>query len=109
MYDIVITKYFKKRLKPLAKKDPSLKDRLKTTLSDFTKNRSTAVGRNIFKIRVKRQTKGKSGGYRLYIFLKEIDDVLSPVYIFAKSSKENITQEELTYHLNKVADELESI
>lgn len=108
MYKIAITHHFKKQLKYLIKKDRLLKESLKNALSVFDKKISISIGHSIYKIRLKGTNKGKSGGYRIYVFIIEINKILAPLCIFPKSEKEDITFKELIYHLESVKDELES-
>ena len=64
MYKIIITNYFKKQLKPLVKKNCTLKETLK------------------------------------------IDKILTPIAIYSKNQKENLTLDELSNSLEQVKDEL---
>lgn len=106
MYRIVITGYFKKQLKKLVKKDLHLKENLKKELVGFSKQKSISIGCGVYKIRVAGQSKGKSGGYRAYLFIIEVENILAPVCIYAKNDKENLGYEELTWHLKKTKAEL---
>lgn len=106
MYKIVITDYFKKQLKKLVKKDAELKDNLRKELLGFTKENSIPIGSGVYKIRIAGHGKGKSGGYRAYLFTIEIQSILAPLCIYAKNQKENLTYEELTWHVKKVKEEL---
>lgn len=106
MYKIVITNYFKKQLKQLLKKNRNLKNDFKKALLSFNKNNSLSIGKGVYKLRIKAQSKGKSGGYRLFVFLIEIESILAPICIYSKSTKENLTYEELIHHLIKTKEEL---
>lgn len=88
-YKIKITDYFKKQLKRLVKK-----------------NQAIPIGAGVYKMRLKGQNKGKSGGYRLYILIIETDGILVPIYIYAKNEKENLRYEELSLHLENTKSEL---
>jgi len=107
MYKVVITNYFKKQLKKLVKKNKNLKSKLKYELLIFDKEKAIPMGMGIFKIRLQSENKGKSGGYRLYLFLMQIEGILTPVCIYSKSYKENLTKAELTKHLANIKSELE--
>ena len=50
--------------------------------------------------------KGKSGGYRLYILIVEINNILAPICIYSKSDKSNLTYNELSDLLEKIKLEL---
>lgn len=109
MYKIVISSYFKKQLKKLVKKNRKLKDVFKNALVNFDKKTSISVGMGVYKIRLQSPGKGKSGGYRLYIFILEIKKILTPVVIYTKSDQENLTINELVKHLDMVKFELEEL
>jgi hypothetical protein len=105
-YKIIITNYFKKQLKKLVKKDLKLKDNLKKELLEFSKNKAISIGANVYKVRIASQNKGKSGGYRAYFFVMEIEGILAPICIYAKNYRENLTYDELTIHLENMKTEL---
>lgn len=109
IYKIVITEYFKKQLKRFLKKNRALLDVLKSSLSNFDKQQATSIGMGVYKIRLKGQGKGKSGGYRLYVFVMEIERILTPICIYFKSEKENLAYDELTWHLEKTKEELATL
>ena len=105
-YKVIITEYFKKQLKRLIKKNRSLVEVLKKSLTNFHKERTISIGMGVYKMRLKGQSKGKSGGYRLYIFVMEIEGILTPVCIYPKNEKGNLTYGELAVHLEKIKQEL---
>jgi hypothetical protein len=109
MYKIVITDFFKKQLKKLTKKDKKLKNILKEELINFNKDTSIALGMNIYKIRIRSTTKGKSGAYRLYIFLLELNKILTPICIYSKNLKENVSKKELAKYIRRIKIELEKL
>lgn len=105
-YRVFITNHFKKQLKRLLKKHADLKKITEDNLDYFNKNRAESIGKGVYKIRLEGQGKGKSGGYRLYIFVIEMDGYLSPICIYPKNEKENLSNDEMSQHLEKVKDEL---
>ena len=109
MYKIVITDHFKKQLKKLSKKDETLKETLKDGLLNFNKNIALSFGMNIYKLRLKREGKGRSSGYRLCIFLLEVEGILTPIYIFPKNFRKSISKKELIKHLTKVKNEIKKL
>ena len=109
MYEIVITEHFKKQLKYLLKKNPPLKETLKQELLAFNKDQWISIGKGVYKVRLKGHSKGKSGGYRLYIFLLEIEGILTPICIYSKNEKENLNYKELTFHLERTKEELKGL
>lgn len=106
IYNIIITEYFKKQLKRLIKKNRSLIETFKKDLLNFNKHQNISIGKGIYKMRIKGHSKGKSGGYRIYVFIMEIEDILTPICIYAKNEKENLSYSELTWHLDKTKEEL---
>ena len=106
MYKIIITDYFKKQLKKLVKKDAELKEKLREELVCFRKEKAIPIGLGIYKIRIAGHGKGKSGGYRAYFLTIQIQGILAPLCIYAKNQKENLTFEELTWHMKKTKEEL---
>lgn len=107
MYKIVITNFFKKQLKRLIKKNPLLKQDLINVLANFRKELAISIGRGVYKFRLKNQEKGKSGGYRIYVFIVEVDDILVPIAIYSKSERENFTLGELNDCLERTKNELQ--
>lgn len=108
-YKIVITEYFKKQLKRFLKKNRRLLNDFKEALLNFDKQQSISIGMGVYKLRIKGQAKGKSGGYRLYVFIMEIDGILTPICIYPKNEKENLNYDELTWHLEKTKGELKQL
>jgi hypothetical protein len=106
MYSIIITDHFKKQLKRLVKKDNSLKENLKNELRGFDKQTAISIGSGVYKIRIAAHNKGKSGGYRSYLFTMEVEGILAPICIYSKNEKENLSYDELTWHLNRTKEEL---
>ena len=76
-YDIVVHENFKKEIKPLIKKFPSLKNDLKKVQDDIAKQITLAddLGNGFKKIRIKITSKGKgsSGGGRIITFETLVD------------------------------------
>lgn len=106
MYKIIITNHLKKQLKRLLKKDHSLKENLRGALLNFNKSTSIPIGSGVYKIRIAREGKGKSGGYRAYLFVLELEGILAPICIYPKNEKEDLTYAELTHHLKKTKENL---
>ncbi|MCK9186506.1 type II toxin-antitoxin system RelE/ParE family toxin [Candidatus Gracilibacteria bacterium] len=106
MYKFIITNFFKKQLKHLSKKDVELKEHFKKVLINFRKEVAVSIGNSVYKIRIQGLGKGKSGGYRLYIFLLEIKGILCPICIYPKNEKENLSLKELNDALERTKEEL---
>ena len=105
-YNCQITDYFRKRLKKLIKKDPGLKENLIETLNNFKKEESIALGGGIYKLRMKRDGGGKSGGFRLLVLVEENTKQLAPIIIYPKSARQNLTHKEINHHLENIKAEL---
>lgn len=106
MHRVIITHHFLRQLKKLTKKDSSLKNRLIKSLESFEKEFAISMGKKIYKLRIRKENKGKSGGYRIYVFLLEQDSLLVPIYIYAKSDTKNISEDKLAYNFESVNNEL---
>ncbi len=106
-YRVFITPHFKKQLKRLLKKHPKLNSIVADHLDYFDKQTAESIGKGVYKIRLEGQGKGKSGGYRMYIFVIEIDGYLSPICIYPKNEKENLTHKEMSEYLDQTKEELE--
>jgi hypothetical protein len=55
------------------------------------------------------QTKGKAGGYRVYVYIVEIKNILTPIAIYAKNESKNLSLNEMCTHLNNVKEELSEL
>jgi len=109
MMQFIITDHFKRQLKPLFKKFPSLKDDLIRELLSFDQRRAISLGHGTYKIRVscKDLRKGKSGGFRVIILVIEIDILIAPLAIYFKGEREGISKEEILFHAAIIQKEIE--
>lgn len=107
MYKIFISEYFKKELKVLGKKDLTLKTTLQNTLNQFHKEHVIAIGQSIYKVRLKKNGQGKSGGYRLYVLVLELNGILAPICIYAKNMSSLVSRKDLDRHVSVLLRELE--
>lgn len=106
MYEILVSNYFEKQLKKLAKKNDKLKESLKVALFAFDKSQAVSIGHGVYKFRISSGNKGKSGGYRVYVYVIEINKILTPIAIYAKNEQENLSLNEMSRHLELVKMEL---
>ena len=97
MYEVLVSNYFAKQLKRLAKKNHQF---------SFNKDQAISIGHWVYKLRVSAENKGKSGGYRVYVYVVEINKILTPIAIYSKNEKENLTLNEMSKHLEIVKGEL---
>ena len=108
-YKVHITEHFKKQLKYLLKKNLSLRLTLGHVLRSFNKSNEIFIGQGVYKVRLAGQSKGKSGGYRLFVLILEVEGLLTPLCIYSKSDKDDLNKAELSYHLNKVDAEIKGL
>jgi hypothetical protein len=104
-YSVYPTPDFKKFLKKLTKKYPSLKADLQGLIDTLREKPDSGIhlGHGIYKIRlaITSKRKGKSGGARVITFLVTKDQEVYLVYIYDKSQLENITKEQILELLKK--------
>jgi len=105
---IYFSEHFKKQLKKLKKKFPNVKNDLLSYMRDFDSKKEISIGRSIFKIRIPSSDmkKGKSGGFRSYIYLYLRKDLLVPLCISPNSETESIAENELKCHVDKTIEEI---
>ncbi len=106
MYSYLILNHFQKQLKRIARKHRSVKKKMIEALNGFRKEHAVSLGNGVYKIRIGADGIGKSGGYRLLIWIMEIEGLLIPVCIYAKNERENISLEERNDHLARIKEEL---
>ena len=105
-YEVIATPRFKRDIKKLVKKYPSLRSEFKNlvNLLENSPQQGSPLGNNCFKIRlaIASKGKGKSGGARIitHIIIEDLNVFLLTIY--DKSEKENITDKELQELLNQI-------
>lgn len=105
-YNIIATPRFKKELKRLAKKYPSLKEEYSGLIEQLGNNpkSGTPIGHDCYKIRlsIASKGKGKSAGARVitYVYIDETTVFL--ISIYDKSEKSNINNSELLQLLKEI-------
>jgi mRNA-degrading endonuclease RelE of RelBE toxin-antitoxin system len=104
-YSVYPTPDFKKFIKKLSKKHPSLKSDLQDLILVLKEKPDSGInlGQGIHKIRmaITSKGKGKSGGARIITYLVTQDNEVYLVYIYDKSQLENITKEQIIELLKK--------
>jgi len=90
----------------LFKKNRWLSDVLLSKLRYFEPKLAIPIGSGIYKLRLEELNKGKSGGYRVYIFTIEIHKIIVPITIFSKSERSDMSWKELVGHLKATKIEL---
>lgn len=98
-YRIIPTPEFVKEVKRLAKKFPRLSRDLETLQDILTENpkMGTPLGNNCYKLRLQNTSikRGKSGGFRIIIFLIDKDKVIRLLSIYSKTERNNISDEDI--------------
>lgn len=106
-YNFIATHKFKRELKKLAKKHPSIKNDLVALLDSLEENpkQGTSLGNNCYKIRlaIKSKGKGKSGGARVITNIVISETTVYLLYIYDKTDKKNLTNKELQELLKDVS------
>ena len=99
IYSVYSTPDFKKFLKKLVKKYPSLKADLQGLINTLKEKPDSGIhlGHGIYKIRlaIASKARGKSGGARVITYLVTEDHDVYLVYIYDKSQLDNITKEQV--------------
>lgn len=108
IYRVIIARHFEKQCTLLKKKYPCVLADIKKVLHDFRKESARSLGVRLYKIRVRSTDirRGKSGGFRAIVLLIEVERILIPVAIYAKSDRETLSEKELEYHLSMVIFEI---
>lgn len=107
MYKIKICESFKKQMRKLCKKNRILFHEIRYALLSFHKEENICIGKGVYKVRLKGFNKGKSGGYRLYLLVVEVNNLLAPICIYSKNDKSNLTLNELSILVEKINRELD--
>ncbi|MCK4664888.1 MAG: type II toxin-antitoxin system RelE/ParE family toxin [Bacteroidales bacterium] len=98
-YSVLYTFNFKKEIKRLSKKYPSLKNEIEILITELEENptHGISIGKNCYKIRlaIKSKGKGKSGGARVITFFKIIKTEIYLLTIYDKSKKKDISDKEI--------------
>lgn len=105
-YSVVAVPKFKKELKKLAKKYPSIKVEFASLIESLENEpeQGTPLGKNCYKIRlaIKSKGKGKSGGARVITNIVISNTIVYLLSIYDKADKENLTDKELQELLKAV-------
>jgi mRNA-degrading endonuclease RelE of RelBE toxin-antitoxin system len=105
-YSVNITPVFKKHLKALQKKFPSIKNDFIVLIKSLTLNplQGNALGKDCFKIRWKITSKntGKNGAARIITYVKVENKTVTLLDVFDKSEKESITDKEIEALMKKL-------
>lgn len=107
-YEVIAIPNFKREIKKLAKKFPSLKNDFAQLVESLQEEPSqgTPLGNNCYKIRmaITSKGKGKSGGSRVITHLKISHTAVYLLSIYDKSDQESISDKELKELLKEIPD-----
>ncbi len=105
-YSVEVLDKFKKEVKRLRKKYPSLSQDVADLVTEIIENPTmgTLIAPNIYKLRmaISSKNKGKSGGSRVITYLYIAEEIVYLMTIYDKSEQENISETEL----NNLLEEL---
>ena len=106
-FEVLTTKLFERKLKPLAKKYHSIADDLENLEKELKQNPTlgTPLGKDCYKIRMAIASKGqgKSGGARIITYIRVLKNTVYLIDIYDKSEQESITDREIQRAINKLA------
>ena len=104
-YTVIEQDLYIKALKKLSKKYRNIESDIENFLLSVhsIKDLGTELKNNVYKVRIANsdKNKGKSAGYRLISYVKITNNELHLIYIYDKSSLENISEKELDILLIK--------
>jgi len=107
-YSVLAIPNFKKELKKLAKKYPSIKQDLTVLIEELEQNpkKGAPLGNNSYKIRlaIASKDKGKSGGARVITNIHISKETIYLLAIYDKSEKANLSKDELINLLDHISD-----
>jgi len=108
-YNVIAIQRFRKELKKLAKKYPSLKSEYAELIDSLEKNpkQGDDLGKNCYKIRmsVASKGKGKSGGARIITHVRVLETTVYLLSIYDKSEQESIADKEILSILDDLSKE----
>lgn len=111
MNQFYVTDFFKGQLKPYLKKHRDLLKSLIAALKEFDSDQVISLGEGLYKMRMSSasMSKGKSGSFRVILFIDHALNLIVPVTIYAKNRFSDLTKHELKQCLRRTIDELESL
>ncbi len=99
MAEVVVTAFFKRRYKQLAKRHRSLEQDVLDLITSLEEQsiQGTPLGKDCYKIRLAIHSKGggKSGGSRVITYVRKVRSKVYLLTIYDKSDQASLTQKEL--------------
>ena len=106
---MIATEPFTRKIKKLARKHKSVKSDLVRIIELLSDNPTlgTPLGKNCYKIRmaITSKGKGKSGGARIVTYVRIVKKTVFLLDIFDKSDRSTISDNELIYLIDLLADD----
>ena len=104
MRQTYLSDYFLRQLKPYLKKFKNLENDLISALKNFRPETATRLGQKLYKVRLKSGDlpKGKNKSFRIIIFMAGDKTLITPITIYFKSERHNISEKDIEYHLAMV-------
>ena len=107
-FEIIATPRFKRDIKKLSKKFPSLKNEYSLLINELQESpqQGSPLGNNCYKIRISIASKGrgKSGGARIITHIVIKENLVFLLTIYDKSDQENISEKELAELLDQLTE-----
>ena len=104
-FKILNTPEFKKEIRRLSSKYPSLHSDFSNFLEELLENplQGKSLGNNCYKVRLSISSKrrGKSGGARIITFVQIVDKIIILISIYDKSERADIADKEIRERLKK--------
>src|SRR3989344_3395933 len=108
MRQVYLSDHFLRQLKPYLKKFRKLENNLIAALEGFQLETANRLGQKLYKVRLKSDDipKGKNASFRLIVFLLENKSILTPIAIYFKSERSDMSEKEIEHHLAMVLSEI---
>ena len=106
-YEVVLGKEFKRAIKKLRKRFPSIQADVKKALKDLVENPELGIllggleGVRKYRVRSTDLARGKSGGFRLIYRVNEERRLFMLIVLYAKSDRETISSKKILEILKK--------
>ncbi|MBL7105927.1 MAG: hypothetical protein ISS18_16500 [Bacteroidales bacterium] len=105
-YNVVVTDNFKKEVKRLQKKHPSIKSDVKHLIDILEKKplSGTPLGKNCYKIRftITSKGRGKRSGGRVITYVKYVVTTIFLISIYDKAEKETISEARMNQLIKEI-------
>ncbi len=110
MSQVLFLPHFLKQTKKLQKRYRGFQDGLIAELEAFNPDRTSSLGSSLYKVRFTCMglSKGKSGSFRGIVYYFLAKDVVIPVMAYFKGHHENVSRNDIEFHLQKILVELQN-